>query len=102
MKKYPVRVRLANESHETTIKIDQNSFKPEKEFAEEIFGWIGTSYVAMNRKDWESVNEIWNSQTRWDLVIISQREDGVLVSAPNGYTQWLSNNDWETYKNNKK
>lgn len=102
MKKYPVKVRLANESFETTIKIDQNSFKPEKEFVDEIFGWIGNSYVAMNRIDWETVNEIWKSQKFLDLVLISQKEDGVTVSTPNGDTQWLSTSEWQTYKNNKK
>jgi hypothetical protein len=102
MKKYPVKVRLANESCETTIKIDQNSFKPEKEFTDEIFGWIGSSYVAMNREDWERVNEIWNNQKSWELIVLNETEEGVLVSSPNGDTQWLSTSEWQTYKNNKK
>ncbi len=99
MKIYPIRVRLANESYDTIIKIVKTSFKPEKEFNDEIFGWIDNMYVAMNKFDWENVNEIWREEDSWDLTIISQSDKGALGSAPNGDTQWLSINEWESYKN---
>jgi hypothetical protein len=99
--KLPVRVRFPNESCETVIQISQKSFKPVNHFEKEIFGWIDQVYVAMNREDWEKANESWSSH-RWDISIISKSEDGFLVSAPNGDTQWLTNEEMETYKKNKK
>jgi len=97
--KLPVRVRFPNESYETVIHISQNTFKLVNQFETEVFGWIDEVYVAMNRGDWEAANESWSS--KWDISIISKSEDGVLVSAPNGDTQWLTNEEFETYKKNK-
>ena len=37
----------------------------------------------------------------WDLNIIKEDENGVLVSSSVGDTQWMSLTEWETYKINK-
>lgn len=37
----------------------------------------------------------------WDLTVVKEDDSGVLVSSPNGDTQWLSLTEWELYKINK-
>jgi hypothetical protein len=93
--KHPIRVRFPNESYETTVQMSKEDFEPKTEFTDEIFGWFGDIYVAVNKKDWYSMNE------KWDISIISETEDGFLVSSPNGDTQWLTKDEMETYKKNK-
>lgn len=33
----------------------------------------------------------------WEIQIISQTDDGYLVSAPNGDTQWLTKEEYQMY-----
>jgi len=107
MKKYQVRVRFANESDYVKIKIKKDSFKPEKEFKDEIFGWIDNLYVAVNLEDWKSLIELWEAEEKtsaWDLTVISEKPDGYLVCAPNGDTQYMTKQEFENFhkKRNQK
>jgi hypothetical protein len=94
-KKLPIRARFANESTETVIKIHKESFIVEREFEKEIFGWIDNLYVAVNREDWESANLIWDKSEAWDLTVISKSAKGLLVYAPNGDAQWMSEEEYD-------
>ena len=44
-----VKVRFANESYFDEILINPNDFKPEKEFDDEVFGWLGDVYVSLKK-----------------------------------------------------
>lgn len=106
-KKIPVRVRFANESEYTTIKISEETFKPNNEFKEEVFGWIDKVYVAVNLEDWKKAIEIWEAEEKssaWDLTVISEKPDGYLVCTPNGDTQYMTKEEYETFykKRNEK
>jgi hypothetical protein len=98
-KKLPVRIRFANESDYSTIKIHFEAFKPEREFKEEIFGWIDNIYVAMNLEDWKNAIKIWEAEensSAWDLTIIMEKPDGYLVSSPIGDTQFMTKAEYES------
>jgi hypothetical protein len=94
-KKLPIRARFANESTETVIKIHKESFIVEREFEREIFGWIDNVYVAVNREDWEAANLIWDKSEAWDLTVISKSAKGLLVYAPNGDAQWMTQEEYD-------
>jgi hypothetical protein len=94
-KKLPIRARFANESTETIIRINKEAFKPEREFNEEIFGWIDGSYIAVNKEDWKAANEIWGKEEIWDLTVISKSSKGLLVYSPNGDAQWMSQEEYD-------
>ena len=94
-KKLPIRARFANESTETVIKIHKESFIVEREFEKEIFGWIDNVYVAVNREDWEAANLIWDKSEAWDLTVISKSAKGLLVYAPNGDAQWMTQEEYD-------
>jgi hypothetical protein len=97
MKRYPIRVRFANESDYANVKIKKDSFKPEKEFKDEIFGWIDNLYVAVNLEDWKALIELWEAEEKssaWDLTVISEKEDGYLVCSPNGDTQYMTKEEY--------
>jgi len=100
-KKLPIRARFANDSTETIIKIHKEAFTIEKEFQNEIFGWIDNIYVAVNREDWEAANLIWNKSESWDLTIISKSAKGLLVYAPNGDAQWMTEEEYNNAIKNK-
>jgi hypothetical protein len=100
-KKLPIRVRFANESNETVVKIHKDAFTPEKEFGNEIFGWIDGVYVAVNSSDWRAANEIWDKAESWDLTIISRSAKGLLVYAPNGDAQWMTQEEYDNAIKNK-
>jgi hypothetical protein len=36
--------------------------------------------------------------SNWTMTIINETKDGVLVSAPNGDTQWITKEDYEKMK----
>lgn len=106
-KKLPMRIRFANASEYTTLKIAFESFKPDNEFRDEIFGWIDNIYVAIKLDDWKKAIQIREAEEKsssWDLTIISEKEDGYIVSTPIGDTQYMSKNDYEAFikKQNKK
>lgn len=94
-KKLPVRARFANESTETIIKIEKESFKPTNELNNEIFGWIDNHYVAVNREDWNAAKLIWEKSDVWDLTVISKSAKGLLVYSPNGDAQWMSEEEYD-------
>jgi hypothetical protein len=101
-KKLPIRARFANESTETVIKIHRESFTIEREFEKEIFGWIDNVYVAVNREDWNAANVIWDKADSWDLTVISRSAKGLLVYAPNGDAQWMTEEEYNEAIKNKK
>lgn len=45
------RVRFPNESYSIPINIDTEKFELDKEFDDEVFGWYGDDYIAINRQD---------------------------------------------------
>ena len=100
-KKLPIRARFANESTETVIKIHKESFTIEREFEREIFGWIDDVYVAVNREDWESANVIWDKSESSDFTVISRSAKGLLVYAPNGDAQWMTEEEYNNSIKNK-
>jgi hypothetical protein len=38
---------------------------------------------------------------KWEIQIIKETEDGYLVSAPNGDTQFMTKDEYETYLSNR-
>lgn len=94
-KKLPIRARFANDSIETVIKIHKEAFTPEKEFEKEIFGYIDNVFIAINREDWEAANLIWDKSEAWDMTVISKTSRGLLVYAPNGDAQWMSQEEYD-------
>lgn len=38
----------------------------------------------------------------WNIEVINKTNDGYLVMAPNGDTQWLSEEDYQKYLENRK
>lgn len=103
-KKLPMRIRFANSSEYTTLKIAFESFKPDIEFRNEIFGWVDNIHVAINLDDWKKSIQIWEAEEKsssWDLTIISEKKDGYIVSTPIGDTKYMSKNDYEEFIKNK-
>lgn len=100
-KKLPIRARFANDSTDTVIKIHKEAFTIEKEFRNEIFGWIDNIYVAVNKEDWEAANLIWNKSESCGLVIISRSAKGLLVYSHNGDAQWMTQEEYDNEIKNK-
>ena len=93
--KIPVRVRLANDSTYITIKVSKGSFKATNEFKDEIFGVIDNMTVAMKIEDYEKLNRSFDT---WDLVIIDEKGNDLIVMTPNGDTQYMTKQQYESYK----
>lgn len=99
--KIPVRVRIANESYYTTIKLNKETFRPVNEFKTEVFGWVDDIMVAMKIEDYKELNEVFQEKEKWDLTVIDEKGNDLIVMAPNGDTQYMTKYEYETRKNRK-
>ena len=61
MSKYPIQVRFPNESYAINVYIKNDTFKPMRYFDTEVFGYIDDVYVAVNRAQWEELQQIWKT-----------------------------------------
>ena len=96
--KIPVRVRIANESFYTTIKLNKETFVPVNEFKNEVFGWVDDIMVAMRIEDYKSINEVFQEKEKWELTVIDEKGNDLIVMAPNGDTQYMTKQQYESYK----
>ena len=39
---------------------------------------------------------------KWELTIVNETKDGYLVMSPNGDTQWITKEEYESYLRNRK
>jgi len=61
--KVPVRCRFPNFDAYTVVHIGPTTFKPVREFEDEIFGYIDETYVALVKSEWKIANNLWNHDT---------------------------------------
>ncbi len=61
-KKYPVRVRFANESMYMTIQLDPSKLTDIKEFATDVFATIDNVCIAIKREDYLAMMKMYNDE----------------------------------------
>jgi len=96
--KISVSVRLANESTRVEMKIAKDTFKVDKIYDFEVFGWLSEQFVAIDKKDWERACLTWKAEEeKWNLTVIDEKGSNLIVSAPNGDTAYMSKKEYESY-----
>jgi len=96
--KIPVRVRLANDSYQTTINMSKGSFKETNRVGKSIFGRIDNITVCIEEEDFICMNEHFKSMESWELTVIDEKGNDLIVMAPNGDTQHMTKHQYELYK----
>lgn len=48
-----MKVRFPNEPHQIPVRVNVEEFKVDREFDDEVFGWLGEQYVAINKGDYD-------------------------------------------------
>ena len=98
----PVRVRLPNEDYETTINITKGTFKETNRIGKNIFGNVDGLTICIEESNFIKMNEDFKTVEIWELSIINETENDLLVMAPNGDTQYMTRQQYESYKNKRK
>jgi hypothetical protein len=94
----PVRVRLANDSYQTTINISKGTFKETNRVGKSIFGRIDDLTICIEEEDFIHMNEHFERMEKWEITIINEEGNDLLVMAPNGDTQYMTRDQYESYK----
>jgi hypothetical protein len=94
----PVRVRLANESYHTTINITKGAFKITNKVGKNIFGKIDDLSICIEESDFRNMQKEFEEMEKWELTIINEDAEGFLVMAPNGDTQYITKQQYESIK----
>jgi hypothetical protein len=97
----PVRVRLANETYETTINIKKGTFKETSRVGKNIFGKIDDLTVCIEESNFIKMKEDFEDIEKWELTIIDEKGNDLIVMAPNGDTQYMTKQEYESIKNKK-
>ena len=97
----PVRVRLANETFQTTINMTKGTFKETSRVGKSIFGKIDGLTVCIEESDFINMNEEFKEMEKWELTVIDEKGNDLIVMAPNGDTQYMTKQQYESIKNKK-
>lgn len=99
--KVPIRVRLANESFYTTINVTKDTFKETGRVGKSIFGKVDDLTVCIEESDFIIMKEEFKEMEKWELTVIDEKGNDLLVMAPNGDTQYMTKQQYESIKNKK-
>lgn len=93
-----VRARLANELFYTTINIPKDTFRKTNQVGKYIFGKVDDLTVCIEEYDFINMNKEFEEMEKWELTIIDEKGNDLLVMAPNGDTQYMTKQQYESYK----
>lgn len=94
----PVRVRLANDSYETTVNISKGTFKETGRVGKNVFGKVDNLTVCIEESNFNKMNEDFKKIEKWELTVIDEKGNDLIVMAPNGDTQYMTKQQYESYK----